>query len=357
MPIEVLKIISLSIGNVWSNIWPILVSILLFMVLIFIHEFGHFIVAKLMKIKVNEFAIGFGPSIFKKQGKETLYTIRALPFGGYCAMEGEDEESDDENAFCNKKAWRRFLVIIAGAVFNLIFGLIIVFFMLLPNDRFASTTVSSFRENAVSQSSGLRVNDKIYKVDGRCIYTTYDLSYAFTGIKEDSVKMVVIRDGQKVDLGDVQFATNEEEGIKYVSLDFSVYGIKNNIGNLLVETGKTTLSYARIVWFSLVDLISGKYGISQMSGPVGVVQAVSQAAKISFESLLYLIALITINLGIFNLLPVPALDGSRALITLSEIVTRRKLPTKVEAIIHGVGFAVLIGFMVLIAIKDIFALF
>ena len=352
-----IHILNLSIGSIWGNVWPVLVAILLFLILIFIHEFGHFIVAKLMGIQVNEFAIGFGPAIYKKQGKKTLYSVRILPFGGYCAMEGEDEISDNENAFCNKAPWRRFLVVIAGAVFNIIFGLIVVFVMLLPSERFASTTVASFEDGAISQQSGLEQNDKIYKVDGRRIYTTYDLSYALTGIKEDSVKMVVIRNGQKVDLGDVHFTTSEEQGVKYINLDFKVYGIKNNFGNLLAETGKTTLSYARIVWFSLVDLISGKYGISQVSGPVGVVKVVSEAAKVSMDSLLYLAALITINLGIFNLLPVPALDGSRALIILAEMVTRKKLPAKVESLIHGIGFVVLILLMILIAIKDIYALF
>ena len=172
-----------KIGDVWSAVWPYLVAVLAFLFMIFIHEFGHFIAAKLMGVRVNEFAIGFGPTLFKKQGKETLYSVRLLPFGGFCAMEGEDEESGDTKAFCNKKAWRRLIIIVAGAFMNLVFGLLLVMCTLAPADRYITTTVHSFHEeNAMSCQSGLMAGDKIVEVNGRSIYSINDLSYSLSNV-------------------------------------------------------------------------------------------------------------------------------------------------------------------------------
>ena len=173
--------------NVWNSVWPYLVAIALFLVLIIIHEFGHFIAAKLLGVKVNEFAVGFGPKLFSKQGKETKYSVNLIPLGGYCAMEGEDEDSGDNRAFCNKKPWRRFIIIAMGAIFNLILGLVIVAITLAPQEAFNSTVVAEFKENAVSSESGLMVNDKITEVEGRKIFSTYDLSYAFTNVKDGKI--------------------------------------------------------------------------------------------------------------------------------------------------------------------------
>jgi regulator of sigma E protease len=193
----------IDILALWNNVWPYLVAILLFLTLIIIHEFGHFISAKLLGVRVNEFAVGFGPKIFSKQGKETKYSLNLIPLGGYCAMEGEDENSADEKAFCNKAAWRRFLIVVMGAVFNLILGLIIVAIILAPTKMFATTTIAEFSETAVSAKSGLMANDTILEVDGRRIFTTYDLSYAFTNVKDGKVDIVVNRDGEKVELKSV----------------------------------------------------------------------------------------------------------------------------------------------------------
>ncbi|MEE1161336.1 MAG: site-2 protease family protein, partial [Acutalibacteraceae bacterium] len=167
-----------AILNVWGNVWPYLVAVLLFLLLIIIHEFGHFIAAKLLGVRVNEFAVGFGPKLFSKKGKETEYKVNLIPLGGYCAMEGEDETSTDNRAFCNKKPWRRFIIVAMGAIFNLLLGLIIVGVSLAPESRFTSTVVAEFDENALSEQSGLQIDDKIIAVDGRKIFSTYDLSYA-----------------------------------------------------------------------------------------------------------------------------------------------------------------------------------
>ena len=331
-------------------------AVLLFLVLIVIHEFGHFIAAKLLGVRVNEFAVGFGPKLFSKQFGETKYSFNLFPLGGYCAMEGEDETSADSKAFCNKAAWRRFLIVVMGALFNLLLGLIIVAIILAPSKMFATTTVAEFANNASSQKSGLKVEDTILKVDGRKIFTTYDLSYAFTNVDNGEIDILVDRKGKKVELENVKFETEEYDGISYLLLDFKVYGQEKTFGTYIKQTVKTAISYSVVVWRSLIDLISGKYGISAMSGPVGTAAVIGNAAKQSLQNLLPIMALITINLGIFNLLPIPALDGGRLMFILFEMITKRKVPQKYEALVHGIGFALLLGFMAIITIKDIWSL-
>jgi regulator of sigma E protease len=346
----------IDILALWNNVWPYLVAILLFLTLIIIHEFGHFISAKLLGVRVNEFAVGFGPKIFSKQGKETKYSLNLIPLGGYCAMEGEDENSADEKAFCNKAAWRRFLIVVMGALFNLILGLIIVAIILAPTKMFATTTIAEFSETAVSAKSGLMANDTILEVDGRRIFTTYDLSYAFTNVKDGKVDIVVNRDGEKVELKDVAFESETIEGIDFLTVDFKVYGEKKTFGSYIKNTVKTAISYTAVIWRSLIDLISGKYGISAVSGPVGVTVAIADAAKQSLQNILPLMAFISINLGIFNLLPIPALDGGRLMFILYEMIFRKPVPQKFESVVHTVGFIILFGFMLLIVAKDILGL-
>ncbi len=346
----------IEILNIWNNVWPYLVAILVFLVLIIIHEFGHFIAAKLMGVRVNEFAVGFGPKLFSKQWGETKYSFNLVPLGGYCSMEGEDEQSGDSRAFCNKKPWRRFVIVIMGAAFNLLLGLIIVAVILAPSKAFTSTVIAEFNEGAASQSSGLYVDDKILEVDGRKIFTSYDLSYAFTNVDDGKIDITVLRNGEKELLRDVRFETEEQDGISYLTVDFKVYGIKKTFGSYVKQTVNTAISYCAVVWRSLIDMLSGKYGISAVSGPVGVTVTIASVAKANLQSLLPIMALITINLGIFNLLPIPALDGGRLLFILIEMIFRKPIPQKYEAAVHAVGFAILIIFMLLIAAKDIWSL-
>ncbi len=354
-----MRLISLFsvVGNVLGAVWPYLVAILAFLFMIFIHEFGHFIAAKLMGVRVNEFAIGFGPTLFKKQGKETLYSIRLLPFGGYCAMEGEDEESGDSKAFCNKKPWRRLIIIVAGAFMNLVFGLVLVMCTLAPADRYITTTVHSFHsESAISQQSGLQAGDKITEINGRNVYSINDLSYCLSNVEGDTLAMTVRRNGKDVPL-DVKFKAQTQEGINYVDVDFYLDTEDKTFGSFLRQSFTRTVSYGRVVWFSLIDLITGKYGISAMSGPVGVTDAIATVAKTSILDLLPMIALITINLGVFNLLPIPALDGGRAFFLIVEMIIRKPIPKKAEGMVHGIGLVLLLLFMAFITVKDIIGFF
>ena len=341
-----------------NNVWPYLVAILVFLIVIIIHEFGHFIVAKLNGIKVNEFSVGFGPKLFQKKKGETAYSVRLIPFGGYCAMEGEDEDSTDPRAFGNKKPWRRLLVVVAGAIFNLILGFVLCVGFVAGQDLYATTTVAKFDEKAVSSQYGLKEKDTIIEANGRAVYTFNDLSYIF-GTSEDGVMdFVVERNGKKVTLNDVKFAMDEyEDGKQYIALDFYVYGEPRSVLSVIKNAAKTEISLGRVVIMSVGDLIGGKFGLSDMSGPVGITVAVGNAAKQSLNSLVYIAALLTVNLGIFNLLPLPALDGGRCLFILFEMIFRKPVPAKYEGWIHAAGFMLLILLAVVILISDVIKLF
>ena len=350
---------AVSAAQIWGFVWPIVIAILSFLFLIFIHELGHFLAAKAMGVRVNEFAIGFGPTLFRIKGKETVYSFRAFPLGGYCAMEGEEEDSSDERAFCNKKPWRRLIVIVAGAFFNILFGFLIVLLMvgMSPDQYFLSTTVGGFYENSVSESSGLENGDRIVEVNGRKVNIVMDLYYTFTNVPKDGeMDFVVIRNGEKKTLDDVRFATQEFEGVNMITIDFYVNRIEKGFGTYITTAAKTAISYTKIIWWSLIDLVTGKYGISSMSGPVGVAAAMSDAVKRGLADFLPLIGLITINLGIMNLLPLPAVDGGKTFFILIEMIRRKPVPQKYEAIIHGVGLVILLAFIVLITFKDIWTL-
>ena len=346
-----------AILSVLNLIWPYAVAILVFILLVVIHEGGHFLAAKLMGIKVNEFAVGMGPRIFSKKRGETTYRLNAIPFGGYCALEGEDDASGDKRAFCNAPAVKRFAVVFAGGLFNLLLGLILVAVTLVGEDTFATTKVARFDENAVTQKTGLKVGDEIIEVNGRRVYTTFDLSYTFTNVADNKADLKVIRKGKKTLLKDVTFKTEQYEGTNYLKVDFWILGVKNTPLRFVKQTFKTTVSYARIIWLSLIDLITGKYGISVVSGPVGVAKAMGDAVKHNgLADLIPVMTLISVNLGIFNLLPLPALDGGRLLFILAEMITRRKVAPKHEGLIHAIGFAILMTFLFAVTAKDIWSL-
>ncbi len=340
--------------EIWNTVWPILLAILMFIIIIILHEFGHFITAKLLGVRVNEFSVGFGPKLFSKKGKETTYSVRAIPFGGFCAMEGEDEESNDPRAFGNKKPWRRFIIVAAGATFNLILGFVIAVLMTIPQERYATTTIGKFEDGAVSCNYGLQVNDEIVAANGRKIYCFSDLSYMLASAKDGKLDFTVLRDGKKVELKNVTFNLEPlDDGNNYISLDFRVYGEEKTFTNTLKYAAKTTVSYGRIVYMSLYDMITGKFKINQMSGPVGITAAVSQATRQSVWNILYYACIITVNLGIMNLLPLPALDGGRLLFILIEMIRRKPISAKYEGLVHTIGFVILFGLIILITFNDI----
>ena len=342
----------MSITSVWNSVYPVLIAILFFELIIVIHEGGHFIAARLMKIKVNEFSIGMGPKIFQFKRNETKYTLRLILFGGYCAMEGEDSDSEDENAFSKKKVLPRIFVVVSGALMNLLLGFIIVLIITASSSLVGTTEIAMFEDNAVSQISGLQKGDVIKSFDGMRIYTTNDVSTAFSRTVGNEVDVVVLRNGKEKKLN-VRFDTEEFEGRQYIKMDFWLRGVDKTFSNVIIQSCKEFVSYGRMVFLSVHDLLVGRFGVSDMSGPVGAVSVVSDAVKTSMKSSLRIMALLTINVGLFNLFPVPALDGWRLFVLLGEGITKKKLPTKLEYMINAVGLVLLLGLMCFVTFSDI----
>lgn len=332
--------------------------------MIFIHEFGHFFMAKLSGIRVNEFAIGMGPQLFHFNRGETQYSLRAFPIGGFCAMEGEDEDSSDDRAFNNKPVWKRILVVIMGAVMNIILGLIIMMILLAPQPAFSSTTISKFAENSATQAAGLKVGDVFTSIDGYKIKGDRDLSFALATVNPAKANIQVLRDGKVMNFNDIKFNTKAVDGKSILSLDFYVMPIEKNFGTLIVKSVQDTISTVRMVWFSLIGLVSGKYGLKDVAGPVGAASAIGQAATIglqqnflaAFNNILMMMMIITVNLGVVNLLPLPALDGGRLLFLIVEAIRRKPINPKYEGWVNAAGFALLMGFMLIVTFSDILRL-
>lgn len=339
------------LANIWNTVYPILIAILFFELIIIIHEGGHFVAARLMKIKVNEFSIGMGPKLIQFKKGDTKYTLRLILFGGYCAMEGESEDSDDENSFAKKKVWRRFFVVVAGALMNLILGFLVIVIMLSSGSLIGTTEIAKFDDNAVS-SATLKQGDIIKSIDGMRVYTSTDVTTGLSRSGDDTLDMTVLRDGKTLDLK-VKFNMEKYEGRNFINMDFWLVGNKKTVGGVIKESFKEWVSFTRMVFLSVHDMIVGKYGLSDLAGPVGTVSVVSTAVKTSAYSMLRIMALLTINVGLFNLFPIPALDGWRLFLLIFEGIFKRKLPDKWDWAINAVGLVLLLGLMCVITFSDI----
>ncbi len=445
----------------------IIIGVLMFELIIFSHEFGHFITAKLSGVKVNEFALGMGPRIFGFTKGETTYSFRLFPIGGYCAMEGEDEESDNPEAFNNAKIWKRMIIIIAGAVMNIILGFLLMFIFTVQSDSYVSTTVQQAVPNSFSANCGLQSGDKIVDVNGYSVWNSRDLQFSLATLKcqefdghsveiykqdcavaacrvytslvdentaesesevyyniladycsringasdkteaknllDECVKAIyqsydeindtttdytlpeitekdtrkrfaadvtVVRDGEKLTLNNVQFYTYypnkeaEESDAPTLAIDFYLESIDKTFGSVLSQTFSQTCSMAKTVWTSLVWLVQGKFSFTDLSGPVGIASAVTSVASKGLETgfldavnnILFVMILITVNLGIVNMLPFPALDGGRFLFLMIEGIFRKPIPRKVEQVVNTAGLILLLGFMIIISFKDVWQL-
>lgn len=339
------------LANIWNTVYPILIAILFFELIIIIHEGGHFVAARLMKIKVNEFSIGMGPKLIQFKKGDTKYTLRLILFGGYCAMEGESEDSDDENSFAKKKVWQRFFVVVAGALMNLILGFLVIVIMLSSGSLIGTTEIAKFDDKAVS-SATLKQGDIIKSIDGMRVYTSTDVTTGLSRSGDDTLDMTVLRDGKTLDLK-VKFNMEKYEGRNFINMDFWLVGNKKTVGGVIKESFKEWISFTRMVFLSVHDMIVGKYGLSDLSGPVGTVSVVSTAVKTSAYSMLRIMALLTINVGLFNLFPIPALDGWRLFLLIFEGIFKRKLPDKWDWAINAVGLVLLLGLMCVITFSDI----
>lgn len=342
----------------------ILIAVLLFGFMIFIHEFGHFFTAKLCGIRVNEFAIGMGPTLLHKQGKETRYSLRLLPIGGFCAMEGEDEESSDDRAFGRKPVWKRLLVVVMGAVMNIVLGLVLMMIILGQETAFSSTTISQFEPDSALSQAGLQRGDEFVSVDHYRIYGDRDLSFALATANPESVDIEVLRDRKTLTFNDVKFNSKTINGKNYLTLDFYVMPIEKNVGTLITKSFQDTVSTVRMIWYSLIGLLTGKFGFNDVAGPVGAVSAINQAASAGLarsfidglNNVLYMTMVLTVNLGVVNLMPFPALDGGKVLFLLVEAVRRKPLQQKYVGIVETAGFVLLMGFMLIVTYSDILRL-
>ncbi len=339
----------------------LLLTLLLLGVLVFLHEGGHFLLARLNGITVNEFAIGMGPKIFSRVSKKSgiRYSIRAFPIGGFVSMAGEDEASDDVNAFCNKNVWRRISTVLAGPVTNIVVGFLGMLVLVALTGP-ATNIVAKFFDDATSDDYGLQVNDKIVAVNDVKTHTGNEVVYEITYQGDEPLDLTVIRDGERIVLEDVVFPTVEESGVTLGNYDMQFYGIdEENItfGVVISHTFWRTYSTAKMVWDSLADLVTGRFGLDAVSGPIGMTELVGSALASGWESLLYLWVIISVNLGVMNLLPLPALDGGRLIFLLWEAVTRKPVNKTVEAYINAAGLLILMAFMLIITFKDIFKLF
>ncbi len=436
-----------------TTIALIVIGILIFELIIFIHEFGHFITAKKFGVQVNEFAIGMGPKLFQFEKGETKYSIRLLPIGGYCAMEGENEESDNERALINKPVWQRMIIVLAGAFNNIVLGLVMMMILMCQSSAFSSTTIADFAQAAFTSKSGLQAGDTLVKIGDYKISCSRDISFAlalmdiktvdgndfsiykedcgytllrqYTSLKEEDytedellaitkafdagieklnvcttkeeadtitnatlaevnklaktdykpeereymperrrfrTNVDIIRNGSRITVENVDFYTYLGENDEpTVALDFSVEPIKKNVGTLITESAKSTFSVVRMVWVSLSGLITGRFGMNDIAGPVGTASVVKQAAQVGLKSgfgeavnnILYVMMIITVNLGIVNVLPLPALDGGRFLFMVIEVIIRKPVPQKYEGAIHTIGFLILLGFIGFVTLNDI----
>ena len=334
----------------------ILLALFVFGVMILVHELGHFVFAKIFKVAINEFSIGMGPKIFSKKLKDGVqYSLRLFPIGGFVAMEGETEESDNPNSFDKKPAYQRFIIVAAGAVVNIIVAIIIVFFLSVTSPYFGTTTIASFEGN-VDTYQGLMPNDEIISVENTKVSTVDELSYAIMMNGSKPVDIIVLRDGKEHLVEDVVFPTQEKDGFVYGQMNFKVYGEKKTIGSVIKNTYHTSISTVKMIWDSIIGLITGKFGFKQISGPVGVTGAMVDVARQGPYSFFFFVSVISMNLGIFNLLPIPALDGGTLLFTAIEMIFRKRVPKKIEDTLKLAAFALLIVLVIAVSIKDVIML-
>ena len=347
----------------FESLGTVLIAVLVFGGLIFIHEFGHYIFARIFKVTIEEFAIGMGPRLVWYTSKKTniTYSLRMIPIGGFVAMVGEDGESADPNSFDKKPSWQRFIITVAGAAVNITAGFIAMAILTSMIYLYGTQVRDFYTPEEIgseisSQDSGLMVGDKIVKVNGKKVDIYDELSYEIMRNGNNPVDLTVIRDGEVIVLEDVVFPIDKASGQEFGVLDIKPLAVDRKLGNIIKFSWEKSILIVRMCWESIIDLIRGRYSLEAVSGPVGISGAIGDAAKAGPLNLLYLVSMISINLGVMNLLPIPALDGGRMIFILIEMISRRRLPKKIEDTINAVGLFVLLGLSFVIMIKDIIAL-
>ena len=372
----------------------------MFLVMVSLHEFGHFITAKLMNFKILEYSIGFGPAIWHSKKSEIQYSLRAIPFGGYCKFEGEDEKSEDKRAFSNQPVWKRMIVVAAGGIFNVILGFVLFLFIVPALSPISTNVIDEVVENSYIEEAGILPGDEVVEINGKHVSFYNDISLYTQDFRAgEECELVVKRDGEKLSFTfrpseSVTEYTYTDEGIEVTSSmngvseetvlyrygegaerDDSKIGTTETVTRLIIgfrpqqedinalniwgEAWNETKFVVKLVYNSLWQMVTGRVGMDQMSGPVGIVAEVNNAVNSGSESWLYVLnltALLTINLGVFNLLPIPALDGGRLLFMIIELIRRKPIPPEKEGIVHAIGFLLLIALIIAVSFNDIMRL-
>ena len=323
-------------------------AVLIFCLLIFVHEFGHFATAKMCGIKVNEFAIGMGPALFQKQKGETLYSVRAIPIGGFCAMEGEDEDSEDERAFNNQPAWQRAIVLAAGSIMNLLTAIVLMIIIAFYMGQ-ATTTIETVQDASPAYEAGIMAGDEVIKINGTDIEEWSDLQAIVGGNEGEAVTFTVVRNGSEDDI-EVTPEYDKEAGRSLVGVTPTM--ARNPVK--AVGTGITNTWDMTVMMYDLIgQLFTGDVSAKELSGPVGIVYVVNDSAKMGFIYVVYLAALLSLNLAVINLLPFPALDGGRLLFLVIRKITGKRVTDEMEGKIHFIGIMLLFALMIYITWQDI----
>jgi len=345
------------------NLGTIVIALFIFGFLIFIHELGHYLTARAFGVSIREFAIGMGPKLFSHCSQKTgiRYSLRALPVGGFVSMVGEDEESEDENAFHRKPVWQRIIVTAAGAFMNLAIGVIVMSLLVMTQDILPSTEIGAFVQHEdgtpnYTQAAGFQVGDKIVEIEGTRVRIANELVYEVMRRGIEPLDVTVLRNGERITMNDVIFPTIVDHGIRYGTVDFKVTPEVKTPVVILKHAVYRSTSTIKMIWESLYDLVNGRYGVESVSGPVGVTKALGEAAESGFDDLIYLAVVISMNLGVMNLLPLPALDGGRLLFQIIELFRRKPVRPEIEGYVHFAGMVMLMILMVVVAVKDIFTL-
>lgn len=296
-----------------------------------------------------------GPRVLSKVSEKSgiRYSLRALPIGGFVSMVGEDEASDAPGAFCRKPVWQRLIITASGAAMNLLLGVLLMSIMVGGSEALPTTTILRFADGASTEASGLRVGDRIHEINGVRVHIANDMVYEIMTECTAPTDVTVIRGGEKLIIRDVSFPTFSYEGRLYGTADFKVYSDAKTPLNLLKHAFWQSVGAVHQIWDSLLSLATGQYSIDDMSGPVGITEAIGEAAAEGKTDLLYLCAIITLNLGLVNLLPLPALDGGRIIFQLVELVRRKPVPPEIEGYVHFVGLVLLMLLMAVITYKDV----